>query len=312
MSFYYGFGLKIQAPLHFPELPQGSDETAAPCDVRISLGKIEQDRPSPGDSGRGLWVRGNQACYSLRDVGVFLVTAGRHILVEPHDGVAQEALRLCILGPVLALALQQRGLFTLHASAVSIGGGAVAFLGGHGWGKSTMAALLQACGHPVISDDLTAIDPKGYRVIPGFPQVKLWPDAAVALGHASNDLPRVHPGIEKRALRFSQEYPDRTLPLRRLYLLAKGETLAIDRLTPLQSFEEITRHWYGARFGEVLFESLGLRSHFRQVAGLAKAAPVRRLQRPATLRDATRVRESIENVILRDLECGSVVQQKNE
>ena len=300
---YYGFGLTIKAPLDFPELrSEQPDESAGPCDVEVTFGTVEEHPQYLEDGDRGFWVRGEQACYALRDVGVFLVSAGRYICVEAHENATEEALRLCILGPVLGLALQQRGFLTLHASAVSIQGAAVAFLGGHGWGKSTMAALLQARGYPVISDDLMALEPDSNRVVPSFPQLKLWPDAAGALGHTSQELPRVHPDVDKRALRFSEGFVRDPSPLRRLYLLAVGETTAIETIPPAQVFEELMRHWYGSRFGPALLKSLDLRGHFLRVSNLASTVGLRRLQRPATLLDDLVLGETIEKAILEDLE----------
>jgi hypothetical protein len=249
-----------------------------------------------------MWVHGDHACYALQGVGVFLISAGKHIRVEPHEGVTEEALRLCILGPALALALLQRGFFTLHASAVSIEGGAVAFLGGHGWGKSTMAAMLRARGYPVVSDDLTTLEWGKDTVIPSFPQLKLWPDAIGALGKASHEFPQVHPDVDKRALRFTEGFAPDPLPLRRLYLLAVGHPTTIETLRPMQVFEELMRHWYGARFGPALFDALDLRAHFLRVSRLARTVPVRRLQRPSTLREDPDLGEAIERAILRDLE----------
>jgi hypothetical protein len=302
VSVYYGFGLTIKAPLDLPELRSEPGESAGPCDVEITFGTVEEHPPYLEDGDRGFWMRGEQACYALRNVGVFLVSAGRHICVEAHENATEETLRLCILGPALGLALQQRGFLTLHASAVSIQGAAVAFLGGHGWGKSTMAALLQARGYPVISDDLTALEPDSNRVVPSFPQLKLWPDAAGALGHTSQELPLVHPDVDKRALRFSEGFVRDPSPLRRLYLLAVGETTAIETIPPAQVFEELMRHWYGSRFGPALLKSLDLRGHFLRVSNLASTVGLRRLQRPATLLDDLDLGETIEKAILEDLE----------
>ena len=62
-----------------------------------------------------------------------------------------------LAGTVLALAWRLRGELCLHASAVSIGGRAVLFVGESGAGKSTIAAALAVRGHRVIADDLVVI-----------------------------------------------------------------------------------------------------------------------------------------------------------
>ena len=257
--------------------------------------------PPVDETGCGFRMQGNQACYRLEGAGAFLVSEGKDILVEPCPGVSQMALRLCMLGPALALALYQRGLFILHASAVAIDGTAVAFLGGHGWGKSTMAALLHARGYPVITDDVTAVDLDHNTVVPSFPQLKLWPEALRVLSRPAHNLPQVHPDLEKRAFRFSEGFASCPLPLQRLYVLSIGQPTAVEILQPGRMFEEIIRHWYGVRFGPPMFDALDRRAHFLQASQLTRTVPVRRLQRPATLMDDPELPRTIEENILQDL-----------
>jgi hypothetical protein len=215
--------------------------------------------------------------------------------------VAQEALRLAILGPSLALVLHQRGLFILHASAIAINGAAVAFMASHGGGKSTMAAVLRARGYTVVSDDVAAVNLDDNTVVPSFPQLKLWPSVLSTLGMLPEDLPQVHPAVEKRAFRFAEGFPDCSLPLQRLYVLAIGQPTAVEVLRPRQVFEEIMRHWYGVRFGPALFDSLDLREHFLRASRLTRMVPVRRLQRPATLFEDPNLPQAIEKAILHDI-----------
>src|SRR5207245_2121597 len=118
---------------------------------------------------------GSAALY-WQEVGAFQITAGREIIVEPASGVEARVLRLFLLGPALALLLVQRGLLVLHASAVEVAGRAIAFLGESGQGKSTTAAAFHACGHPVVADDVVAvqIEDGGPLIYPGLPQLNLW------------------------------------------------------------------------------------------------------------------------------------------
>jgi hypothetical protein len=136
------------------------------------------------------------------DVGAVLLRHGREITLDPRLEWALDLLRLYLPRPVLALLLHQRGLLVLHASAVSLDGGVVAFLGHSGRGKSTTAATLHARGCAVVADDVVAVDlgaSGGPAALPGLFQLKLWPDAVTALGESPEDLPRIHASEEKRA-----------------------------------------------------------------------------------------------------------------
>lgn len=297
---YHAYGLVVESALPLPEL--GVDQTSPEqADLRIAFGRIGC-HPDPDVSGCGIWARDGQACYLNLGVGAFLVSSGTEILVEPAAGVAPEALRLSILGPALALALQQRGLFLLHASAVSVNGEAVAFLGMHGFGKSTTAALLNARGHPLVSDDLLAVSVEDQTVYPSFPQLKLWPDALQTLGLRPDELPQVHPDVPKRALRLSEGFAVQPIQLRRLYVLGIGFPTLVQTLSPVEIFTEISRHWYGVRFGQAYLDSLDVRRHFLQTAHLARDVPMRRLQRPATLADDPDLPRAMEAAILKDIE----------
>jgi hypothetical protein len=69
-------------------------------------------------------------------------------------------------------------VYCLHASAVSTPGGAVAFLGESGRGKSTLArflALESGRGWTRVGDDILPVEPtpEGLDVLPHFPQLKL-------------------------------------------------------------------------------------------------------------------------------------------
>lgn len=96
--------------------------------------------------------------------GCYLVSPdGRRVLAAPPAGPAWRWERL-VLAQVLPLAAVLRGLELLHASAVMIAGRAVAFLGGSGVGKTTLAGRIAARGAPLVTDDVLALEPAGPHV----------------------------------------------------------------------------------------------------------------------------------------------------
>jgi len=80
-----------------------------------------------------------------------------------------------LLGPVAGIVLRRRGVVCLHASAVRIGGNAVAFAGQQGAGKSTIAAAFAMRGHELITDDLAPLVDDGgmLSVQPGAPYLRI-------------------------------------------------------------------------------------------------------------------------------------------
>lgn len=76
------------------------------------------------------------------------------ITVHLHPGADEGLLPVLISGAVLAVHLMLHHALVLHASAVDVGGAAVAFVGSSGMGKSTIAAAMCALGCSLVSDDL--------------------------------------------------------------------------------------------------------------------------------------------------------------
>jgi hypothetical protein len=229
--------------------------------------------------------------------GTFLVRHGRQISVEPAPDADEDLLRLFILGPALAMLLYQRGLLVLHASAVSVRGAAAAFLGYAGRGKSTTAAALCARGHDLVADDAVAIEINSEgdlpTVWPGFPQLKLWPEASTSLGVSAGQLQTLHHTYVKQALRLLERFSPAPLPLKRLYVLAEGEERSIGQLPPQEAVIEIVRHSFGTR----LLSTLPGGMHFSRCAALAKRLPVHRLTRPHALGELSLLAELVERDI---------------
>jgi hypothetical protein len=282
MYHYAAYGLSIQSPLLLPELTPGArSDAGSGTDVTLQFGTVETLPSQIDPAGFGFWATADAACHVLEKVGAFLVRGGREVVIDPAPGVEERLLRLSLLGPVLGLILHQRGFLVLHASVVARGGSAVAFLGKNGWGKSTIAAALHAKGYDLVTDDVAAIrfDEAGPIVLPGFPQVKLWPEAATLLGEAPERLPVLHPNFDKRGWRADRGFSLVPRRLERIYALAAGSSPAIEPLPAREACLGLLGHWYGHRFGGGLLQGEGAALHLQQCATLAAQVPMQRLVR---------------------------------
>jgi hypothetical protein len=281
MFSYSAYGLGIHSMLPLPELVAEQRE----ADVLFGFGKVNGANLETFDQARSFKATSDEAYYSLESVGKFLVRGGREVIIEPSPGADERAVRLCLLGPIVALLLHQQGRLILHASAVAVGGNAILFLGGQGWGKSTMAAAFHVRGHGMLADDVTAIqmDSAYPMVMPAFPQFKLWPNAIIALGDIPEKLPLLHPDFAKRAFQVTSGFAHSSLPLTRVYVLAPGESLEIESLRPQEALIELLRHSYAARFGNHLLQATGIATHFKQCARLVQNTRLYVFRRPASL-----------------------------
>lgn len=278
---YHAYGLIVEAPLPLPELLPAVQK----AEVSVEFGRVDRDRLEVVGEKQWFSVDATGATYAYDGAGAFFVRGGDTITVDPEPNADERTLRLCLLGPALSLLLYQRGRILLHGSAVVIGGGAVGFLGGNGWGKSTLAAACYRRGHEMITDDVMAIDFAGETpaIIPSYPQFKLWPRAADALGERLESLPVVHPDFEKRARAVTQRFARLPVPIRGFYVLGLGDIIALQSLNPQEGLKSLLTYWYGRRFGEPWLRAVDQRDGFAQSAMLARRVRVSRLLRPSDL-----------------------------
>lgn len=281
---YRAYGLDIASELRLPELEAGGSGE----DVVVRVGRAAR----PATDGRWLRGRGRDVRLSYDGVGTIRVRGGREIAAFPAPGGDGDLLGLYVTGVGLGVVLHQRGLLVLHASAVDVGGAVVAFLGGPRWGKSTAAAALVRRGHGLVADDILAVELEGEepRVRPGFPQLRLWPDAAAALGHDPRLLPTLAPTLEKRAARAAS-FDARPRPLGRLYVLDPDLVMPIEPLGAQQRVIELVRHSYLAPLVPELGES---GDHLRRCARLAGRSSMARLRRRPALSELAALAEAVE------------------
>lgn len=291
---YTAYGLGIHSPLPLPELVVSEAE----AEVAVRAGRLELPPSTPTSTGCSFSFAQGKIYLFWEKVGKFLVQDGHEIIMDPIPGIEDSVLRLFLLGPVLGVLLQQRGLLVLHGSAVAVNGSAVAFIGNKGFGKSTTAAALCSRGHAFVADDIVALeirDAEGPRVLPGFPQLKLWPEAVASLGDDPEALPPIRPEIEKRARHVTTRFSQSPIPLCCIYVLSGGATLEIDPTQAQATFVELVRHLYVSRFGSSFLQAIGASSLFFQCAALAKRIPLRYLKRPYDLSALSEVAQLVEH-----------------
>ncbi len=277
MYSYTAYGLGIKSLLSFPELFKSDSRI---WDVQINTGKVKR---SPEDSvatdydlGLAYHCTNDRAYLFWKDMGTIFVKDGNEMIVDPDSGVDERVIRLHILGTAMAMLLRQRGYLVLHASAVVMEDGVVAFLGESGFGKSTLAAFLNAHGHCLVADDQLAIQfENGIPIVsPAFPRLKLWKDSAAFMGYPSESLPLIHPGYEKLGVDLKENFAQKALPLKQIYLLSEGQEQAIEPLESQQALIALLRHTHRIQ----LLPAVQKPAHFHQCADIANKVPVSRLR----------------------------------
>jgi hypothetical protein len=124
--------------------------------------------------------------YLLRFPGIadFEVSAdGTDVTAHPAEDCDESTLEHLFINQLLPLALSRQVRPAFHASVVTVPGGAVAFLGKTGMGKSTLAASFALGGSEFLADDSLLIDESrgGCLALPSHASLRLWEDSVEAI-----------------------------------------------------------------------------------------------------------------------------------
>ena len=227
----------------------------------------------------------------------FLVSPnGRRIVCRTLNGTARASFETYLLNQALSFALVKQGIEPLHATVVSVDGTAVGFLGGTGYGKSTLAAAFLRAGDRLLTDDALVLKKKGsgYLALPGPPRIKLYRGVARAFLGSKARGTQMNRGTAKLIVALNRRQRCMTpIPLRTLYAIvpsgSKSKRVTIRRLPPRQAFLKLLEN----TFNRTVVRPERLKRQFRLAAELARALPVRALSYPRTLAALPAVRDAI-------------------
>jgi hypothetical protein len=284
-AIYRFGGLRIASEVPLFGLQICRNDPDSGCEVVIRRAPIPEGVASAKFSG-GKYTgtyNGKDVLLEIPDVGRFLLCAGKEILIdlEPHSD--DHELRAVLLGAVFGALCHQRGITPLHASAIDLADGCVAFVGTSGAGKSTVAATLARRGYEIITDDecFLQLGTNGdVQTWPGISRIRLWEDTRAALGFSG-------PGVQQ-LIRGSNKYfvpvrpprnPIQARPLRRVYQLdrAPNGVAEVTRLQGADAVDVLMQNVYPSGFAA----ALGYQSHVFNVCTVAaRDVPVFRLRRP--------------------------------
>ena len=305
MHHYAVFGRCLRSEVEFPDLPE-IRPTRAEWTLRVAPGPRP---PAPGEIRIGSHVVGGGELRLSRS------EAGLHLSLEPvgectisvdgaelrwysRDGARDELMRVVILGPVLALALQQARILCLHGSAVGVNGRAIALLAPKFHGKSTLALALVRAGAQLLTDDAIAVDLEPVPMVrPGVQSVRLHEDSADELVAAALSG-QILPGYKRTLVGMPQRMlASEPLPLDAVYLLAPvrrpPDGVAIDRtaVAPALAAVALAHH---TKLVDPLVGMDGAGLQLRWCAAVVRQVPVYALQ---IVRDFDRLDEVVEQLM---------------
>ena len=193
--------------------------------------------------------------YFLRfpELADFLISKkGHQIKCFSLTGVSDESIRHLLVDQVIPRVIAHQGWIVLHASAIEMEGGVIAFIGESGRGKSTLATSFHEQGYSLLTDDCLLLKPKNGQItgIPGYAGSRLWPDSLDAIVTDKSNIHPVAHYSDKKRLIFPEILKNREcqLPLRAIFVLsspneAKSLTKAtVEQLSGAMKFMELIKH----------------------------------------------------------------------
>lgn len=313
---YSAFGLTLELDRPIPTL--APCEPDAPPDVVCELQLVDQPSAFVEPAGQpwyesewrddatgapGLVIYQCRGAFIVRysDGTEFTVSDSGDRVVGRYSPTCDPADVVCyLMGPVIGFLLRLRGVVSLHASAIQVGGTAVALVGDACAGKSTTAAQFARMGYRVVTEDIAALslDAGAIAVRSGCAEVALRPDAVALLFGSADALPRFSESWEKRRLDLAATgaFEPGSVPLGAIYLLTNRRTPSgpnIEDISSGQAIVELLANVYGNR---LLHRELRLRE-LDTIHHVAGAVPVK----VATTGGEGQLLERFCNVILEDV-----------
>ncbi len=286
----------------------GDRVQGASIDARVENGPSRLVGAQPGDGPilaeliaadrRWYTATQNGAGYLLRFHGTcdVLIDPQKAVLSCRLDPAADpNVVPLLVSGTGLAFLLGVRGSLVLHASAVQMGGGSVAFVGLPGMGKSTLAALLCSERGRLITDDALRVEVDGVaRCFRGTSSLRLRQGANSILALYPHATPGTSPD-DRLTFKPTTSEPECGLSLVVIPHLSREATrIDAHRVDPAEAVFRLSpflriAHWRAPDL---------VSRHFKQLGELASRVPTLVLTvpwvRPFTSESASELSASVE------------------
>lgn len=252
MYFYKLYGMKVASDLQFGQLVVCEDEQEA--DIEICAGVIPEDIKTQEELRK--YSFGNERSWLANLTCYLFIENGRKLTYELKQDGNVMYLQSYILGFGMSMLAMQRGLISIHCSALANDKGALLIAGESGAGKSTLTAAFLDQGYRLMADDMAWVEvTDGQKVLasPAFPYQKLCRDAAIAKGYNLDELLYINEEKDKFLAPYRGEFKTESVPVKGFIMLGIGkeDEVVCQEVTGVQKFHVCVnnlflRHLLGA------------------------------------------------------------------
>ena len=187
MYYYRIYGMKIATDMEFRQLVVCEDEQ--PIDIEVLEGTISEDIYA--QEGKCQYFFGEQRGWLINKTCYLETTDGTRLIYKCKPGGNRMYLQTYILGYGMSMLAMQRGMLSIHCSALANEEGALLIAGESGAGKSTVTSAFLEQGYRLLADDMAWVEiteEQTVMVRPAFPYQKLCRNVAIEQGYDLDEL----------------------------------------------------------------------------------------------------------------------------
>lgn len=236
-----------------------------------------------------------RVCFYVPQTGIFEVTDGKKIMVEPDEGAIDSEIQLFILGIAFGFLMNQMDVFPIHGSTVNMGTSCLTFIGHSGAGKSSLAAGFVERRFQLLTDDVSRIGliKNVHHVYASYPSQKMCEDTVRYMEIDHDPQKRVMNRMNKIYVNDRSRFSIDVKPIGAVIEIFPSEVSdpLLIRLEKREALQALITHSYAK---ELMGQCMDLVKHFRFCSELAITVPVYRLIRPL---EGFTVREQVDILI---------------
>ncbi|KAA1395193.1 hypothetical protein [Aeromicrobium ginsengisoli] len=243
---YEAYGLCVDSAIPLPLQP--SVGLTADLEIRCGTVGCSDVRFADLDAGDDAWLEkgwaASRVVLRFAEMTVELSTRRPLITVDVTGTDDADHVAHLVIDHVVPQWLAMRGDLVLHASAVQApGGGAVAFVGESGRGKSTTTTGLGQLGWRFVADDACRVVQSGsmHEIVPSYPGVRLLAPSRTALVPELPSRPMAD-GAPKHRVTPDIRPVTGPVPVSLVVELGHDAELAVHRMSLSESTACLARH----------------------------------------------------------------------
>jgi hypothetical protein len=208
MFRYEAYGYSIDSEIELPLAPIPALKSES--DITIRRGRVEE--------------MSNGVVRRIEGLLTFSISYEGLVVVDIIDKSKTKYIASVIRGEIISAFLRWKGHLVIHASAVSVEGKAIAFMGPSGYGKSVSAmSVIDYSGKSkLITDDILPLsfDKKYIYANPSFPRARLWGAEQKKFIHNKVKVSSIHEGSKKKEIDVDHKFENKATRLDSIFFLS--------------------------------------------------------------------------------------------